>query len=381
MYLFFLGSQKSVSIAEVIACFGNDVSLVGTDFLKVASVDEQKVRSLGGIPRVDRFLKEFSLEDGLEKIYRTVAIQLETNDSRKYSLSFIGFRNDDVFPEMKAAAKVVGKNPEGDRQKSIATYATVFYVLQKGGKSFSIVKTEGKYELYETFFVQDPNYWTMIDFDRPHREKEVGMLPAKLARIMINLATPDASDYILDPFVGLGTVSMQADLLGYKSIGMDINRQNVSLAEENCQWMVKKGLSANRQKIFVVHDVKKPFFENITQRGIGAIVCEPFLGPMRSRPFKSYTEAEQSFRQHVRPLITALIQRGAETLQNGQKIVFIKPIYKYIENHQSKWYNSQVQYDSQLWSDWTKKHDLKPLQWVQKDSTIGREIMVLEKIK
>lgn len=384
MYLFFLGTQKSVSLAEVISVFGPDVEWI-SDVLVLAKKEVEDVaersRNLGGIPRVDTVIQEFPRTEALESIYRKIATIVEANESKKYTLSFSLKTEKDTFLEIKAAAKIIGKNPEGDRQKSIATPTTAFYVTQKGGKNFSIVETKESLLLSETVFIQDPNYWTMIDFDRPHKEKEVGMLPSKLARIMINLAQPAKGSYVFDPFIGLGTIAMQADLLGHRIIGTDINAQNVDYAEENCLWMVKKGVSASRDKVFAVHDIRKPFPDIIGKRDITAIVCEPFLGPMRSKPFASQSEADKSFRQHVRPLLVALLERAAEILPRGCNLVFVKPLSKYIENGQTQWYNPQVQFSTEMWKDWTKDHKLRALEWVQKDSTIGREIVVLTKIK
>jgi|GEM_PF-2479828 len=384
MYLFFLGTQKSVSLAEVISVFSSNVEWI-SDILVLAK-DEfeditERARNLGGIPRVDKVIQEFPRTENLESIYRKIASLVEANESKKYTISLSLKSEKDTFLEIKVAAKIIGKNPEGDRQNSIATPTTAFYVTQKGGRNFSIVETKESLLLSETVFIQDPNYWTMIDFDRPHKEKEVGMLPAKLARIMINLSQPLKGSYVFDPFIGLGTIAMQADLLGHRVIGTDINAQNVDYAEENCLWMVKKGISASRDKVFAVHDIRKPYPDNIGKRDITAIVCEPFLGPMRSKPFSSKGEADKSFRQHVRPLLLALLERAGEILPKDCRLVFVKPLSKYIENGQTQWYNPQVQFPIEIWKDWAKDHKLRALEWVQKDSTIGREIVVLTKIK
>src|SRR3989344_6013764 len=87
--------------------------------------------------------------------------------------------------------------------------------------------------------VQDFEAWSKHDFGRPSRDAKSGMLPPKLARLMVNLSgvQPEGSA-ILDPFCGSGTILMEAALMGSKAvIGSDISKKAVADTGRNMEWM------------------------------------------------------------------------------------------------------------------------------------------------
>ncbi|NCS83129.1 hypothetical protein GW746_01805, partial [Candidatus Saccharibacteria bacterium] len=79
------------------------------------------------------------------------------------------------------------------------------------------------------------------DQGRPKRDAFVGMLPPKLALIMVNLATggkaPRPDHRILDPFCGTGVLLQESLLLGYPVYGTDLSEKMISYSEENLQWL------------------------------------------------------------------------------------------------------------------------------------------------
>jgi len=52
-------------------------------------------------------------------------------------------------------------------------------------------------------------------------------MPAKLARCMVNLAQPKASELVFDPFCGTASVLIEAALIGCRVMGMDVQRYMV----------------------------------------------------------------------------------------------------------------------------------------------------------
>jgi len=46
-------------------------------------------------------------------------------------------------------------------------------------------------------------------------------MPAKLARVMVNLAQPNKGDLVLDPFCGTGGMLVEAGLIGCRVLGFD----------------------------------------------------------------------------------------------------------------------------------------------------------------
>lgn len=74
----------------------------------------------------------------------------------------------------------------------------------------------------------------------------------RLARCMVNLARPKAGDLLLDPFCGSGGLLIEAELIGCKTIGSDIDRRMIGGYREN---MIHYKLSP---KGIAVADARKP---------------------------------------------------------------------------------------------------------------------------
>jgi DNA modification methylase len=75
--------------------------------------------------------------------------------------------------------------------------------------------------------------WDIIPEDTQNRVSHFAPYPTDLCRIPI-LATCREGGVVLDPFCGTGTTLLAALSLGRRSIGIDISRQYLELAEERC---------------------------------------------------------------------------------------------------------------------------------------------------
>lgn len=75
--------------------------------------------------------------------------------------------------------------------------------------------------------------WDILPEDTQKREQHYAAYPEDLCRIPI-LATCPSNGIVLDPFCGTGTTSLVARTLGRKSIGIDISREYLKIAEVRC---------------------------------------------------------------------------------------------------------------------------------------------------
>lgn len=121
------------------------------------------------------------------------------------------------------------------------------------------------------------------DFGRPGRDDKSGMLPPKLAQMMINLTgiAPERGERLLDPYCGSGTIVTEALLMGYTHvIGSDISAQAIADTRENIAWMqAEYGINTSHAEVFVsdVRDLAIRIADPV-----GAIVFEPYMGkPLR----------------------------------------------------------------------------------------------------
>jgi tRNA G10 N-methylase Trm11 len=111
-----------------------------------------------------------------------------------------------------------------------------------GVEMLVIATSHGTTLLAHTTAVQDIDSYTIRDRGRPMRDARVGMLPPKLAQIIINLTTQDASPsqdaIILDPFCGTGVVLQEAALMGFGVYGTDLEPRMIQYTEKNLKWLL-----------------------------------------------------------------------------------------------------------------------------------------------
>ena len=103
-----------------------------------------------------------------------------------------------------------------------------------------------KFGNFKLTHVQNISDYAKRDQRRPARDAKVGMLPPKLAQILINLAGPlETGTRILDPFCGTGVVLQEAFLDGYRVFGTDLNPRMVEYTKRNLEWLLECAESKN----------------------------------------------------------------------------------------------------------------------------------------
>ena len=109
----------------------------------------------------------------------------------------------------------------------------------KNERKVELVKYDD--EWYRVIGVQDIDAYAKRDQARPARDAKVGMLPPKLAQILINLCGPlEPGSTVLDPFCGTGVLLQEALLMGYRAYGTDINERMVEYSKKNIEWLSEK---------------------------------------------------------------------------------------------------------------------------------------------
>ncbi len=99
--------------------------------------------------------------------------------------------------------------------------------------------SKNKTIIAKTIKVQDIYAYSSRDQKRPARDSKVGMLPPKLAQIIVNLATgQNKPKILLDPFCGTGVILQEAYLSGLEPYGTDIDERMVRYSNENISWLL-----------------------------------------------------------------------------------------------------------------------------------------------
>lgn len=204
------------------------------------------------------------------------------------------------------------------------------HLLEKGAEIDFLVGAERIY-LAKTLTVQNFEDYGRRDYQRPVRDSQVGMLPPKVAQIMINLAAIPATalksskSAILDPFVGSGTIIQEAIMMGYKGLGSDISNKAIDGAEKNLQWIKNRyKLPPTRYEVFV-SDIKD-IARNLPKIVVEAIITEGTLGPGYAQAPK-IDEAKANF-QALEDIYISAFQAFKAFLSPEKRIVIALPAYR-----------------------------------------------------
>lgn len=122
--------------------------------------------------------------------------------------------------------------------------------------------------------VQNITEYAKRDQARPARDAKVGMLPPKLAQILINLCGDlPKNAKILDPFCGTGVVLQEAYLMNYQPYGTDLSEKMVDYSRKNLDWLGCKN-----------YQLEQGDATTFKWQTIDAVAAEAFLGQPMSQP-------------------------------------------------------------------------------------------------
>lgn len=205
--------------------------------------------------------------------------------------------------------------------------------LVERGREFIIVRVAPqKFALAMTTAVQPFEAFSERDFGRPGRDDVSGMLPPKLAMMMINCATIPKDRTLYDPSCGSGTILTEAMLLGYtKLLGSDMSPRAVEDTKKNIDWTREKmqgargydsSSAAPLEYTVFEHDIQTPP-KQIDPKMLGGIVSEPYMGPpLKGR--ETPAELERNARE-IANLYTKSFHSFAAFLPKGASVVYIFP--------------------------------------------------------
>lgn len=219
-----------------------------------------------------------------------------------------------------------------------------------------------------TTWVQDINAYTRRDMDRPCRDMDTGMLPPKLAQIMLNLA---GGSFIYDPFCGSGVILQEALLMGRRAAGSDLEAGMVACTSQNLQWLQAEFHTPPTENVFAAdaREVELP-------AGIDAIVSESYLGPVLTAP--PAAERIHRLAREADDLLRATLGNFEKQLPAGTTICLAAPAWKLdgqtvtpplVDDLSSLAYN-------QIRLQGVEPH---PLLYRRPDQYVGRRLILLEK--
>lgn len=196
------------------------------------------------------------------------------------------------------------------------------------GAEIVFVSTQDNLMFGKTLAVQEFASFSFRDYSRPARDKRSGIMPPKLARIMINLSQIEKDAVMLDPFCGSGTILQEAIILGYNNIiGADISHKAISDTKKNIDWLFKQYPSFKIQNYnlkIICQDVNI-ISKQLSPQTVDAVVTEPYLGPPLYQ--KPDIRMMENILSETGSLYLAAFRELRKALKPKGKIVIVFPAF------------------------------------------------------
>ena len=214
--------------------------------------------------------------------------------------------------QIKKVIKQSGHSVRMVPHKDVAlSSAVVLHNHLTGPQGWELLVVSNGHQAYlaQTVHVQDIDAYTARDQARPHRDAKVGMLPPKLAQIIVNLAVgqiknderrttndgaePKIQDQsskicVLDPFCGTGVLLQEAMLMDYDIYGSDLDPRMVQYTIDNLAWLDQKYPHLGDYRRIEIGDATTHTWQLSglgTQNSLLFVACETYLGkPLSTLP-------------------------------------------------------------------------------------------------
>jgi len=392
MYIALLGRQPAISIAELeqtygsVSWFSDSAALVDTD----QPVDVQR---LGGTQKAGRVVLTLPARD-----WRTVSMKIVQHYSKAWaqyegkitlglSVYSLNVPTRDIqktglvlkakLKETPASLRLI---PNQEPALSSATSHHNKLGLSDNKIELLIIKGRSQIIVAESVGAQNITALAARDQGRPRRDAFVGMLPPKLAQIMINLAGPLEADpaadlaqpRILDPFCGTGVLLQEAVLMRYGAYGTDLAEKMIRFSRDNLNWLQ---YHAHITGHWYLHEGDA--MTTTWQQPIAAVVTEAYLGQPFSAPPSSSKLTE--VRGNCNHIISQFLKNLGTQITSGTPVVVAIPAWKAVDGtftHLPLISNLEKLGYQQLQ---LKTVNADQLLYFRPDQVVAREILVLKK--
>jgi tRNA G10 N-methylase Trm11 len=392
-YVFILGRNPNLSLAELDVVLRPVLAdqtepLIATNGALVAPGLKEldpvaTIKKIGGTTKIGRLLATFDTLSAMQSAFRSSKWISEIFPPAKHRVEFgvsiTGFSTAEKlasevsynlkrgFEELDHSARIV----EGTGGELSSVVVAKNGLIAKGFELL-IVSANRRIYLARTVAIQPFRNFGERDFGRPERDARSGMLPPKLALMMVNLSAAPISGRIVDPFCGSGTVLQEAWLRGYRSVeGSDTSEKAVSDSAKNMLWL-KATIPILKRDAREIAKAEPP-------QSIDAIITEPDLGP----PTEIQDEAELTRRvNELSTLYRVFLRSAAVVLKPKGVIVMVWPVFHAGGKAQAFFTRDVVPPELHVvwpYSEWVPRTARQTLPYERPGQTVTREIVLLKK--
>jgi tRNA G10 N-methylase Trm11 len=388
-----LGRQPELGLAELESLFGAEhVQRIGNNALLDVETKEINFKRLGGTIKVAQILTfrpTTKWQDLLQYLTDEIPGHMQYQPEGKFTfgLSIYGLpvslaEQNKGLMAIKRIIRSTGKAVRVVPNKSsVLNSAQVLHnkLTTRGAWELMLVRDGHQTILAQTIFVQDIEAYAARDQARPMRDAKVGMLPPKLAQIMINLASgkiqPSQNIFLLDPFCGSGVILQEAHLMGFSAVGSDFDSRMVDYAKQNILWLQNKNSNAaiggETSMQIEVGDATSHKWSKVN-----LVASEIYLG----KPLSTHPSSEDLYKiaDDVNELLKKFLINLKPQLQNDSRFCLAVPAWRTrtgfvhlpaLENLSDLGYNRME----------FKKVKSSELIYFRNDQIVARQLIVLEK--
>lgn len=338
MHIAILGRQPALSMAELEHLYGEKTRWFSDQSATVA-IDSFSFERLGGTQKAGRVVMNLTHADWRDvstKIIQTYSKKWATFDGKiTLGISAYGF---DVRPAEVQKTGIVLKQklkkteggslrlvPNPDTALNTATSHHNKLGLSANKVELLVVRARnGNVIVAESIGAQNITTLAKRDQGRPKRDAFVGMLPPKLAQIMLNLAVPNqiTKEFrVLDPFCGTGVVLQEAMLMGCSAYGSDLSEKMIDYTQENLSWLMSTFNVANDINLH-----QGDAMDTKWRMPVDAVVCEGYLGQPFSAPPSPSKRDE--VRKNCNYIMSSFLKNIGEQIASGTPLCVAIPAWR-----------------------------------------------------
>ncbi|MBR5389527.1 hypothetical protein IK146_03140 [Candidatus Saccharibacteria bacterium] len=312
-YLAVLGRLPKLSLAELESLYDN-VEPHGHELATFECANEPELKRLGG---------SLKLAEELPEGFNYLIDSLAELPDGKITLGVSDFRRG-ASPHKAQGEALKLKKILQRRGRSVRVLENKTAVLSTATSHHNqLAEKKNHVEIIMTDFgnynligVQNISEYAKRDQARPARDAKVGMLPPKLAQILINLCGPlDDGSRVLDPFCGTGVVLQEAFLMGYLPYGTDLSERMVDYTKRNLDWIGCKDYKAECGDA-----MNYSWGEEIN-----AVAAEAFLGQPMSQP-PADTKLKQE-KMRCKDILIGFLKNLYSQIDSGTPVVVAVPAW------------------------------------------------------
>jgi tRNA G10 N-methylase Trm11 len=340
MHIAILGRQPELGLAELERVFGGKAIKPFSPQTATIDCDDFEVQNFGGVPKAGKIIFELPRSDWNQISQRIVQHYADKWSSFKGKITLgISAYDIDVNPRevqktgiiLKQKLKKAGvslrlvPNTEASLNTAVSHHNKLG--LSNNKVELLVVRSnDSAIVVAESTGAQNITSYAHRDQERPKRDAFVGMLPPKLAQIMLNLATGGAAEStpklrILDPFCGTGVILQEAVLIGHSAYGTDLSEKMISYSHDNLEWLA--------QGYHTQFDYKLSAADAMTakwQQPINAVVCETYLGQPFSAPPSPAKLTE--VRENCNHIISEFLKNISSQIEPGTPMCIAVPAWR-----------------------------------------------------